>query len=437
MTASSKTFRYALAGALAGVLLAGTAYAGNPGKDAARYAEKAQAALAKGQAEKAVDHAQEAVEAKPGDAGMRALLGYAYLRAGRFESAALTLDEARQLGDNDTRTVLGLALAQVGRGQFADAVALLDASRDRIGADDLGLAYALAGETGRGVAILSDAVRAGEPTAKLRQNLAYAYALDNRWREARIMMMMDVPAGEIDDRISDWAGRARPEAYRTRVAALLGVPVVSDSGRPDRLALVTAAPAQQVTVTEEPAPAPAAELPALADKARPADLASTTPAEAAPTVQTIPAAESFASAFTAAPMPPQPMVQPVRARPTSAAATATRPAEAKAPAGPPTGRHLVQLGSFSSEANARRAWTVFTARNPSLRNYGRRITPVVVRGKNFWRVSAEGLSASAARSLCSSVKSQGRGCFAYAAGQPMKTGAARYAVASAGQRARR
>lgn len=436
MTVSSKTFRFALTGALAGVLLASTAYAGNPGKDAARSADKAQAALAKGQAEKAVDYAEEAVEAKPGDAGMRAMLGQAYLRAGRFESAAITLAEARQLGADDARTVLGLALAQVGRGQFADAAALLDASRDRIGADDLGLAYALAGESGRGVAILSDAVRAGEPTAKLRQNLAYAYALDNRWREARIMMMMDVPAAEIDNRIADWASRARPDAYQARVAALLGTPVVADSGRPERLALVTSAPAQQVAVTEEPASVPAAELPALADSGWPADLASTVPAEAVPTVQTVPAAESFASAFTAPTTTSHPMIQPLPTRPARAVA-ATRDAGAKAPAAPATGTHLVQLGSFSSEANARRAWTVFTARNPSLRAYGLRITPVVVRGKNFWRVSAEGLSASAARSLCSSVKSRGRGCFAYAAGQPMKTGAARYAIAGGAQRARR
>ncbi len=436
MTVSSKTLRYALTGALAGVLLAGAAYAGNAEKDAARHAEKAQAALAKGQTDKAVAYAEEAVEAKPGDAGMRAMLGQAYLRAGRFESAALTLAEARQLGDSDARTVLGLALAEVGRGQFAQAVALLDAARDRIGADDLGLAYALAGETGRGVAILSDAVRAGEPTAKLRQNLAYAYALDNRWREARVMMMMDVPADEIDNRISDWASRARPDAYQLRVAALLGAPVAADSGRPERLALATPAPAEQVVV-EQPAARPAAELPALADNGPPADLAPALRAEAAPAVPAAPAAESFASAFTAPTMAARPMIQPVPARPVRTAAAA-RPAESKAlGAVAAAGSHLVQLGSFSSEANARRAWTVFTAQNPILRNFSLKITPVVVRGKNFWRVSAEGLSASAARSLCSSVKSRGRGCFAYAAGKPMKTGAPRYAIASAGQRARR
>ena len=434
MTVSSKTLRYALTGALAGVLLAGAAYAGNPEKDAARHAERAQTALAKGQTDKAVAYAEEAVEAKPGDAGLRAMLGQAYLRAGRFESAALTLAEARQLGDSDPRTALGLALAQIGRGQFGEAVAALDAARDRIGADDLGLAYALAGETGRGVAILSDAVRAGEPTAKLRQNLAYAYALDNRWREARVMMMMDVPADQIDGRISDWASRARPDAYQARVAALLGAPVAADSGRPDRLALAAPAPVEQVALVEPPAVQPSAELPALADNGPPANLAPALQAEPARPVAA--PAESFASAFTAPTATSRTLVQPAPARPVRTTA-AIRQAGAKAPAAASTGTHLVQLGSFSSEANARRAWTVFTAQNPALRNYNRKITPVIVGGKNFWRVSAEGLSASAARSLCSSVKSRGRGCFAYSAGQPMKTGAPRYAMASAGRRARR
>ncbi len=81
-------------------------------------------------------------------------------------------------------------------GRNRDAVAILDDWRDAIPVADLGLALALAGEPTRGSAILADALRNGENTPKLRQNLAYAYALDGRWREARIMMMQDVPADQ-------------------------------------------------------------------------------------------------------------------------------------------------------------------------------------------------------------------------------------------------
>lgn len=451
-TVTSKALRYALTGAVAGALLAGTASADSLSKadaKADRAVAEAQAALAKGQAGKAIGPAEAAVTARPQDPALRALLGNAYLRTGRFESAAATLDEARQLGDAGLRTALGLALAQIGAGRPRDAVALLDASREVIGADDLGLAYALAGEPDRGIAILTDAVRASEPTPKLRQNLAYALALGGHWREARVMMMQDVPLDKIDDRISNWASTSQPEQFRVRVASMVGAPVVADSGRPEALAL--AAPAQsaaQVAVAE--APAPASELPAIADNDVPQSMAFVpfAPAPAAPA----PAAQTFAAAFTAPASVSQPMVQtfpvatpaPVR----STMRVAVKASMFKAPvsqAAPRAtgGTHLVQLGSFSSEANARRAWGLFTRRDASLRNYRLTITPVVVRGKNFWRVAAAGFNASSAGSMCSSVKSRGGACFAYAAGRPMRTdlAAPRYADAGtgagAGGRARR
>lgn len=434
MTFASKSIRYAMTGALAGALLAGAAYAGNPGKNVAVDTAKAQAALAKGQVDKAVGFAEAAVAGNPGDAGLRALLGQTYLRAGRFESAMAMLDEARQLGDIGARTTLGLALAQIGAGQQREAVALLDASRDVIAADDLGLAYALAGETGRGVAILSDAVRSAQPTAKLRQNLAYAYALDNRWREARLMMMQDVPADQVDERVSSWAGTAQPEQFRTRVAAMVGAPLVADAGRPERLALVTSAPAEQVAAVE--APAPTTELPALAapaaDSDVPPSLALAAPAPAP--------SESFAAAFAAPTMTSQAVVQAVPA-PRAAAAVKpmrVRPAEARRAAAPMgAGTHLVQIGSFSSEANARRAWSTLTARNAGLRGYRMTITPVVVRGRNFWRVAAAGFDASGASGMCSTLKARGGACFAYAAARPMKSDGQRFADAGGAGRARR
>ena len=71
--------------------LATTGLAGCSGKvvpTASHSAAKAELALQKGKASKAVQHAEAAVLASPRDAGARTLLGNAYLESGRFQSAA-------------------------------------------------------------------------------------------------------------------------------------------------------------------------------------------------------------------------------------------------------------------------------------------------------------------------------------------------------------
>ncbi len=421
---ASKAIRFAITGAIAAVLLAGTASGGSAAPSTARSVSQAQTALAKGKVERAIAIAEGALAHNPRDAGLRAVLAQSYLRAGRFESAATTFEDAMQLGDNSARTTLGLALAHAASGRNEDAVAILDEWRDAIPAEDLGLAFALAGETGRGVAILSDALRAGNASAKLRQNLAYAYALDGRWREARVMIAQDIPADKVDARISEWAMQAKPEDQQKRVASLLGAPVREDSGQPQRLALADSpSPAQMASEStqSQPAAEPAvpdqAEQPATADTL-PSDsgLAANAQSAQVQPVQDVPAAaasQQFATAFAQPESVSQPVVQPLPSRPEAApspAATATTATKARA-----SGTHVVQLGSFASPQSAQRAKGIFAARNPQLRGYNITITPAVVRGMNYWRVSAVGFDAGSARSMCSSVKASGGACFAYAA----------------------
>jgi len=228
-----------------------------------KTAAAAQSALSKGQVDKAIELAEAMVAASPREPAYRALLAHAYLKAGRFQSASATFDDAMKLGDNSAMTALGLALSYSAAGRNRDAVAILDDWRDAIPVSDLGLALALAGEPTRGSAVLADALRNGENTPKLRQNLAYAYALDGRWREARIMMMQDVPAGEIDARISDWAAKTRPEDYQIRVAGLLNAPLRSDPGQPSRLALNTS-PVTEQLAAQTAAVAPVQQVAAAA-----------------------------------------------------------------------------------------------------------------------------------------------------------------------------
>lgn len=408
--------------------------------------EKARAALSKGKVDKALSAAEAAVAATPRDAALRALLGQVYVQSGRFQSAAQAFDDAMTLGDNTARTALNLALAKIGAGDSAGALVLLDDWRAEIPASDLGLAIALAGQPERGVMILSDAIRGGENTPKMRQNLAYTYAMAGRWREARMMAAQDVPGDKLGARLTEWAMTIQPVQSVERVAAVLGVRPVADRGLPAALALADdAAPAQlavQAPTVEAPAPAaPVAEVPvlAVAEPVAPAPLPApepvALPAEPAPTqrfsaqpmIQAIPAASPVA--------PPRARVAVAAAPPRVKVAAATAPVRPRAviaariPSAKPTvvaGTHLVQVGSFSTEQGARRAWGYYSAKSPQLAAYRMVITPAQVNGRKVWRVAAAGVQGrSAANGLCGALKAKGGACFAYAAPRvtPMGGGA--------------
>lgn len=441
-----------IVGAVAAIAIASGSFSGavvaKPSPDKSLAA--AQVALGKGQIDKAITLAEAAVAGNPREPSYRALLGQAYLRAGRFDSAVTTLDDAMKLGDNSGKTALALSLANIAAGNSRAAVAILDDWRDAIPASDLGLALALAGESTRGVAVLADALRGGENTVKLRQNLAYAYALDGRWREARTMVAQDVPANLIDARISDWAMKAKPEDHKLRIAALLNAPLRADPGQPTALALVNSASAEQLAAERSAAPAVAAaapatapaytapvELPPVSDAApvAAAELAEYAPVEAAPVAEA-PAYAAPVAPIAAAPVVAQasgvsfvsqPVVQALpsryKAKPAPRTMAAAKAAPAYRVAAVGSGAHAIQLGSFKSPQGARRAWGIYAARNPQLKNFRMVITPAKVNGRDFWRVAAAGLDASGARTMCSTVKARGGVCFAYST-RPVPAGKA-------------
>jgi Flp pilus assembly protein TadD len=428
-TANSKrAIGLAVTSALAGALLTGCTT--NAAPPANLSASQAETAMAKGKHAQAVAHAEAAVLAEPRNAAYRSTLATAYLEAGRFASAETTFQDAMQLGDETPRNALSLALAQAAQGKYHEAAALLNAWEGRIATADLGLALALAGQPERGIHVMSNAIRGGQNTAKMRQNLAYSYALAGRWREARLMAAQDVPAGELDNRIEHWAQMASPEAWQHRVAGLLGVPAgVGDAGQPIQLALATnpgieqfAAEATAAAAAEAPelaplaaapAPAPAPELPALA--AEPVRVAA----------PESPALSNFQAAFSAP--TPAPVAQdasrfvqaPVVQADTRAAPPAATRAAVPVAAQQADGTHLVQLGSFSSEQGARRAWGIYLRQYPELAGHDMVISEAIVRGKRYWRVSAAGFGRSSSSAMCGRVKASGSGCFAYAEGRPL------------------
>jgi Flp pilus assembly protein TadD len=421
----------AVSTAIAGLALAGCTTTAAP-QSASSFAS-AQAALSKGQVDKAVMHAEAAVLAEPRNPGYRALLGAAYMQAGRFQSAATSFGDALDLGDENPRTVLSFALAKIAMGEGRAATAVLDEYAQAIDQADLGLALALAGQPERGVHVLVNAVRASnEVTPKLRQNLAYTYALAGNWRAARVMAAEDVPADQLDSRLTEWAAMSAPEMFQQRIAALLDVAPQYDAGQPQRLALANF-PSQDVMVAEAAAQAPAEMM------------AEATPAEPAPMMAKAESPATFAQAF-AEPAPSietvettasgiryvsNPVVQPLPARAERASPQASlrmaassqrRMAPSTAPASVASdkgmGSHLVQLGSYDSKVEAQRGWAMLQGKFPQLKDHKPVITQAVVGGRTFWRIAAEGFGPKSAQSLCSTVKSAGRGCFAYAASNP-------------------
>lgn len=421
--AAYRMARICLTTALAAGLLSGCA-AGGPNH--AKFASSAQAELGKGSPDKAVALAEQAVLAAPRNAAYRTLLGSAYLRAGRFEAARQAFDEAMQLGEDGGKAALSLALADIALGRGNEAVDTLNTYRDSVPASDYGLAMAMAGQTQTGIAALTDALRNGENTPKVRQNLAYAYALDGSWGEAKLMAQQDVPADKLNERLQTWAVMARPEDTRRRVATLLGAPADADGAQPTALALANfpepsklAEEAVAMAATQQTASGDAAELAKAAATAIPAPQTDTaTPQPALADASTAPAAAKIAALDVppAAPAPePAPVVQQqVVSHPVVQPIHEARKVAAQA-AVPAHGSHVVQLGSFSSADGAQRAWRHFTARNRGLAGYHSQITQVAVNGRQFWRVQAVGFSGFAsARTMCQSVKAKGGVCLVMA-----------------------
>jgi Flp pilus assembly protein TadD len=429
MTANTKTrmLGLALTTALASASLAGCA--GKPAPSAAASADAARAALAKGKGAKAVAAAGAVVLASPRDPAARALLGSAYIEAGRFASAATALGEAMELGDSSPRTVLTYSLALSALGRFAEAQTVLAPHAGKLEPADYGLAITLAGSPQQGIEVLSDALRYGENGPKLRQNLAFAFALRGDWRSARLLAAQDVSADKLDQRLGEWAQMTTPQMQVQRVATLLGVTAREDAGQPVHLALARFPTNEQLAadaLAQEGAapsdPVPGAAL-AQADSELPAVTAAEEPAETAALARyEAPSAPApvAVSSTPAAPrvVLPRPMVEaparvaaapvPAKPSPAFAAAFVRKP-----------GAFRVQLGSYASMRSASDAWTRFQKRFPELQGAERVVTKAVVGGKTYYRVAAGGFARDSASSFCVRVRTRGGGCFAYAASRTL------------------
>jgi Flp pilus assembly protein TadD len=412
--------------ALSTAVVAGTAVAptsagvGNTDKVSAKkagpekayaWAKKAEKAFAKGKAERALTFAELAVEADMQNRDYRSLLARIYMAQGRFVSAERTLMDVMDLGQVDPRTVISLALTRIAQGNVDSAVTLVEANRAIVPVSDYGLTLALAGRSDDAVNVLSEAVRLDGANARTRQNLALAYALDGRWRDARVMAGQDMAQTQVNDRIAEWAQFARPEAYTLRVAGLLKVrPNMADTGQPVRLALNSVAPVgladagPAIQPVDVPASQPAVELAAIG----PAPVADSVGFAAVETA--VQMAEPEVVAVVEAPLIKAPEGPAKAASPAPVKlALADVPASKTVKSG---GTHVVQLGAFNNAAVANDAWAKLSKRHGLLGGFEPAKTSVTVNGRKFTRLAATGFdSAAAASAACSQIKSQGGVCF--------------------------
>jgi len=390
------------------------------------YGLRAQMALESGDFTSAIDLAEKAVEANPGDSTVRGLLANAYFAGGRFASADAAYADALALSPAQPQVILKRALAQIAQGKNNEALSLLESARNYLDAADYGLAVALAGQPAEAVSVLEPAARAQNADARVRQNLALAYGLGGDWTAARTIAAQDLAPGEVDARIQQWMALAKPARASDQVAALIGVtPAASDPGQPIRLALnqdaakqavaVAAASApQQVQIADatpvQPAVASDVSAPAFAEPisapepqvaAAPSAASEPSPAIAAAAAMAPEAPAAFAamsSNFAPAPKPAAAPKKPVR--------------HASAPKANGNSKAVVQLGAYSSAERVSVAWDRLTKKYPALANY----SPMRARFDSpkgtVWRLSIQGFdSQAAAIAKCQSLRSRGGNCF--------------------------
>jgi cell division septation protein DedD len=112
------------------------------------------------------------------------------------------------------------------------------------------------------------------------------------------------------------------------------------------------------------------------------------------------AAEPATAAARPAAAPAPQAAQPV-------ASSASPPAAGRREAGEPA----VQLGAFSSSANARAAWSQLAARfGPELRGLTPRVVPVTSSGRRLYRLEAGVADPAAGRRLCRQLQQHAQGC---------------------------
>ncbi len=378
----------------------------------------------------AIDLAERTVARTPNDAGFRALLGNAYFVSGRYASAEAAFKDSLSIYPYQSATVLKLALVVIAQGKSAEAVAFLEAGRAVLDPADYGLALALAGRAPDAAAVLLDAARQPNADARVRQNLALAYALSGDWTQARTVAAQDLAANQVDARIQQWMKFAKPARASDQVAALTGVaPAAVDPGQPVRLALrggnsLMAVAAPQPQLQAQPQPVAVVALPEfVAAVAQPEIAQAVPPAPPPADPARLPAfaapepAPMVAEAQYVAPPPPPPVARPSFTRAAAPLRKAAKLQRASAPIRPAMLRRggstsVVQLGAYGSAQRVLAAWNSAARRHNSLRAYAPMSARFASTRGLVYRLSVRGFANHGeAAALCAKLRRSGGSCF--------------------------
>lgn len=416
----NRAFRIATSTLVAGVVTVGCSPSGqrpvalsaaapdavkDAAKDAAKAHERAGIAFRQGNLAEALAQIELAVQLAPRDVGYRMVLGDLYLKNGRFLSAEQAFDDVIALDPGNVRAGMSAALAQIAQGKNNEALERLASLENVAPATDLGLAYALAGQPHRAIAMLEPAARAPEADGRTRQNLALAYAFAGEWAKAQVTAAQDVSPGELSTRMQQWAALASQRETYSAVAWVLGIAnVVADGGQPAQLALapepVEVAAAAPIAI--QPAPVVPAQV-----------LAEAVKIEAPLAAEPVPAAPQVAKAVETLVKAPAVLRTQV---PASAPLPAFKPAAQRISFEPDRpkadGRFVVQIGAYRSQAQAEKAWTM-AMKSYSLADHEPLSTTVALPGRGtFHRLSVSGFGTyGEAGKFCRSIKARGGACF--------------------------
>jgi Flp pilus assembly protein TadD len=391
---------------------------GGPAKGEVGLATRALAALNSNDYATAISFAERAVEKTPDDAGFRALLGNAYFAGGRFASAEAAFKDSLSIYSNQPQVVLKLALVEIAQGKNDEAANFLAAGSNVLDPADYGLALALAGRPADAIAVLNPAARQTGADARVRQNLALAYAFAGDWTQARTIAGQDVPADKLDARMHQWMQMAKPVHASDQVAALTGVtPAASDPGQPVRLALHKT-DSRLAAVTPPAALAPQAVVAPLAPLQAAVEPAPAAPPPVAQVYEPAPVRVAHAAIAPKAPAAVASFTPSIAPAPPPARQTAqvrrasARPAARNAVFRRGNSQAVVQLGAYANPQRVATAWAAAAKRYAAVRGY----SPVSARFDSakgpVYRLSLKGFASDRdARLLCESLRQSGGSCF--------------------------
>jgi hypothetical protein len=307
------------------------------------------------------------------------------------------------------RAQIGVALASLGAGDTARARAALADLGAGAPAADQGLALALAGETDKAVALLEAEARSPMVTARVRQNLALAYALAGNWPRARAVAAQDLSGVALDQRLAQWASLAGESRSELRVASILSVvPDYQDSGRPAALALAQPPSAPAAVQAPQAVFVEAGPAPVLAPAAL--DIAPLATADVALDVRRAPVSDVAPFPVPVAAKVPAAANAPALALGHTMAAQLRRVSAEDSHA--VASGWVIQLGAYSSEQRVGLGWANATGRFGKLASYTPTRSTIRVGGRTLHRLGVTGLGSRAdANALCISYRGQGGDCF--------------------------